>query len=206
LLRRFDEVARPPRREWQPRPPRPFTRSRGAPYPPPPQPASDAAKALGTAGLAPPLARAVLSGLLHYPDLIAAHAEAIAALTLDSRELARLRDHMLDAAFANESLDREGLLTILADNGAGSLVEGLSHQRGLAFSFTSRTAEPERAQRDLVLVVDTLAARPELDAAFAAATARLKEAFDEATFAEQVRLRIALEELDRRLARLVLDE
>lgn len=94
----------------------------------------------------------------------------------------------------------------MARNGAAPLIEGLGRGRGLAFTFTKDIADPERAQRDLVLVVDALAARPELDAAYAAATDRLKERFDEAAFAEQVRVRTAIEEWDRRLAQLTLDE
>ena len=209
LLRRFDEVSRPPRREFQP-----FQRGQGTPgqwrargnFPPPPRPASDAVKALGSAGLSPSLSRAVLFGLLTYPQQIAPHAEQIAALPIRGRDLIRLRDALLDAALTHDVLDRERLHTILAGNGAEALVEALGQGRGLGFSFTKRDGDPERAQRDLVLVVDTLAERPELDAAYKAATARLKEAFDETTFAEQVRLRTALEESDRRLARLVLDE
>ena len=210
LMHRFDEATRPPRREWQPQQRgagRPGTagswRGRGAPAPP--RPASDAVKALGSAGLSPSLSRAVLAGLAHYPQMIATLAEQIAALPIRGRDLVRVRDLMLDSALAHDVLDRERLHTILADNGAAALVDAPGQGRGLGFSFTKRDVDPERAQRDLVLVVDTLAARPELDAAYAAATARLKEAFDETTFAEQVRLRAALEETDQRLAKLVLD-
>jgi DNA primase len=208
LMRRFDAASRPPRREFQPQQSRRpgFFQAGGRGFQPPPRPTSEAARALGSGGLSPSLGRAVLDGLLRFPELIAGHAEAVAALPLKQRDLARLRDLMLDAALAHDRLDRERLLTILADNGAAGLVEGLGRGRGLAFSFTRGSADPERAQRDLVLVVDTLAARPELDAAYAAATARLKEAFDETAFADQVRLRAELEESDRRLARLVLDD
>lgn len=94
----------------------------------------------------------------------------------------------------------------MADAGAEASLGSLGQSQGLSFSFTRATADPERAQRDLVLVVDTLAARPDLDAAYAAATARLKEQFDETTFAEQVRLRAELQEADQRLARLVLGD
>ncbi|HEY5723280.1 MAG TPA: hypothetical protein VIT45_13250 [Allosphingosinicella sp.] len=76
-------------------------------------------------------------------------------------------------------------------------------ERGLAFSFTRRDADPERAQRDLVLVIDTLAAQPRLYAALEAATARLKENGDEAAFEEQQRLRAARDEADRQLASLI---
>jgi len=72
----------------------------------------------------------------------------------------------------------------------------------LGFSFTRRDAEPERALRDLALVIETLAARPGLDAALAAATARLKDEGDEAAFEEQQRLRAARDEADTQLATL----
>jgi DNA primase len=94
----------------------------------------------------------------------------------------------------------------LADKGAGDWLEEPRLKQGLAFSFTRRDVPPDRAQRDLVLVVEALAARPELDAAYDAVTARLKVEFDEAAFAEQVRLRTAREEADRRLANLIVGD
>jgi len=90
----------------------------------------------------------------------------------------------------------------LHDAGAASLAEKLRRARGLAFSFTRRDAEPERARRDLVLVIDTLAARPGLERALAAATARLKDDGDEAAFDEQQRLLKARGEAERQLAAL----
>jgi DNA primase len=75
--------------------------------------------------------------------------------------------------------------------------------QGLGFSFTRRDADPERARRDLVLVIETLAARPGLEAALDAATARLKEVGDDAAFQEQQRLREARDEADRQLATLI---
>lgn len=107
------------------------------------------------------------------------------------------------SAIIHGALDREALNTILADKGAVSLVEELHLQRGLSFSFIRRAADPERACRDLVLVIETLAARPGLDAALDAATARLKDVEDEAAFQEQQRLRVARDEADRQLAALI---
>lgn len=100
---------------------------------------------------------------------------------------------------AHADLDPERLNTILATAGEASPIEELRLEQGLAFSFTRRDADPERAQRDLVLVIDTLAARPGLDAALAAATARLKDKGEEAAFV----LRAARDEADRRLATLI---
>jgi DNA primase len=145
----------------------------------------------------------VLDGLLRYPALIADHAEAIAALPLAERGAARFRDSLLEAAFLHGELDPEQLDTILAQTGAAALKEELRLEQGLAFSFTRRDADPERARRDLVLVIETLAARPGLDAALAAATERLKETGDEAAFQEQQRLRAARDEAERQLATLV---
>ncbi len=168
----------------------------------PPGRASDRVKAVGSAGLSAHTARAVLAGLLQYPELIAAHSEVIAALPLVDRTAIGLRDALVEAALTHGELDQERLNTILLHS-AAPLAETLRSERGLAFSFTRRDADPERARRDLVLAIDTLAAQPRLDAALEAATARLKEEGDEAAFAEQQRLRAVRDEADRRLAALI---
>jgi DNA primase len=197
LLRRFNDLTRPAQQPWSKGAPQ-----RGARFAPPSR-ASDRAKAVGNTGLSAHTARAVLTGLLRHPGLIAAHAEAIAALPLPDRTAAGLRDALLEAALAHGELDRAGLNTILATSGAAPLAETLRQTRGLAFSFTRRDADPERACRDLVLVIDTLAAQPRLSAALEAATARLKEDGDAAAFEEQQRLRSARDEADRQLAALI---
>jgi DNA primase len=196
LLQRFNELTRPKPREWTPR-----FQGRGQPQPQ--RPASAGAKAVGSGGLGAQLTRSVMQGLLRFPEVIAGHSEAIAALPLSSRSAAKLRDALLSAALLHGELDPGELNTILADTGAAHLAEELRSQKSLAFSFTRRDADPERASRDLVLVIDTLAARPGLDAALEAATARLKEEGDEAAFQEQQRLRAARDEADRQLATLI---
>jgi DNA primase len=197
LLKRFNELTLP-QRQWTPR--APF--KPGARFTPPPRPASAEARSMGRTGLSPQLGRAVLLGLARYPALIGEHAEAIAGLPLTEGDSARLRDLMLESAMVNAALDPEALNTILADSGGASLIGSLGRKRGLGFSFTRRDADPERACRDLVLAIDTLAARPGLDAALEAATTRLKELGDEAAFQEQQRLRAARDEADRQLATL----
>ena len=198
LLKRFGDLYER-QRQWTPQP----GRRRGVGFSAPPRPTSPEARAVGRGGLDPQLGRAVLQGLSHFPALIADHAEAIAQLPLRERGAARVRDLMLDAAMTEAELDPSRLRTILAAKGAAAFVEELSLKRGLAFSFTRRDAEPERACRDLVLVIETLAARPGIEAALAAATARLKEAGDEAAFEEQQRLRAARDEAERKLATLI---
>jgi DNA primase len=201
LLNRFNDLTRP-RQQWQPRgQPRGNGSSRD--FRPSYQPASAATKAMGSSGVGSHVGRSTLLGLMRFPSAIASHAEAVAALPMPDRASARLRDAMLEAAMNNSELDRESLNTILASAGAAALVEELNLQHGLAFSFTRRDADPERACRDLVLVIETLAARPGLDSALEAATARLKEEGDEAAFQEQQRLRTARDEADRQLATLI---
>ncbi|HEX8572147.1 MAG TPA: DNA primase [Allosphingosinicella sp.] len=196
-LGRFNALtAPPPRRPWAPGGP---GRARFAPQ----RPVSDGAKALASAGISPKTARSVLHGLLRFPDLVAAHSEAIAALPLPDPMAARLRDALLEGAMAHGELDQERLHTILAEAGVAPLAERLRLERGLAFSFNRRDADPERASRDLVLVIDTLAAQPGLYAALEAATARLKEEGDEAAFQEQQRLRAARDEAESQLAALI---
>jgi hypothetical protein len=58
-------------------------------------------------------------------------------------------------ATAHAELDQEQLHTILIQAGVAPLAGRLRLERGLAFSFNRRDAEPERASRDLVLVIDT---------------------------------------------------
>jgi DNA primase len=197
LLGRFNALtAPPPRRPWTPGAP---GRGRFVPQ----RPVSDQAKALASSGISPKTARSVLHGLLRYPELVAGHGEAIAALPLPDPMAARLRDALLEGAMAHGELDQERLHTILAEAGVAPLAERLRLERGLAFSFNRRDADPERASRDLVLVIDTLAAQPGLYAALEAATARLKEDGDEAAFQEQQRLRAARDEAESQLAALI---
>jgi DNA primase len=209
LLDRFGTLTRPRQQTWSPgggggakgvwkKGPGP----RGGRFVPH-QPLSAEAKAVGVIGLASHTARAVLDGLLRYPEVIASHSQAILTLPMPERSAERIRDILLESAMLHGELDQERLNTILAEKGATPLIGELGLKQGLAFSFTRRDADPERARRDLVLVIDTLAARPGLDAALATATARLKEQGDEAAFEEQQRLRAARDEADRQLAALI---
>jgi DNA primase len=206
LLARFAALTRPPRQEpqrWEPqRWERPGTFQRGGRFQPR-QPLSASTRTLGSGGLSKDWARAVLAGLLRFPEAIADHAEAISALPMPDKGTAALRDALLSAALLHGALDPAALDTILTSADVAVLAERLRRARGLAFSFTRRDAEPERALRDLVLVIDTLAAQPGLDAALEAATQRLKAGGDEAAFQEQQRLRQARDEAERQLAALI---
>jgi DNA primase len=195
FLRRFGALTRPPpapRRAWQ----RP-----GAP--PPPVPAGTGARAIRAGGIDAPTARAVLTGLHLFPQALHEHCEAVAGLALDDARLARVRDLMLDAC-AVEALDRDQLDAIL-NKADGAAMRELNRPTGLAFSFTRRDSQPERAVRDLVSVIEALAERPQIDAALAAATARL-EMGDDAAWAEQMNLRRLRERANEKLAELAQGE
>lgn len=190
------------RRDWTER--RGAGSWRGAP---PPRPLSDAARAIRGTGTAPALVRAVLAGLIRFPDLIAGEAETIDRLGIGDPALARARDLMVDRGLAGaladlENPDAQAIWHAAGLAGAG---EGSRRTIGLAFSFLRSNADPDRQRRDLLAAIGALAARPELEAALAGATERLMAEPDDAGFAEQSRLRAALAEADRALAALVGD-
>ena len=168
----------------------------------PERPIQDRTKTIGGRGVAPVFARAIMAGLLRHPAMILACGDALSLLVLDDAELDRLRLVLLDAAYDGERLDSETLIPICESAGLGGLAANLMDANGLAFSFTRRQADGEIARRDLGMAIEALAARPALDAALAAATARLAEHWDENGFAEQMRLVEALGDADRKLAAL----
>ena len=206
--RRFDELFASPAPRREPyRGGRPGTRQgsgwRGQP---PPRPVSMEARSIRSGGMERLVARAILAGLMRPPAAIAIHAEAITCIELDDTRLGRLRKAMLDAAFAGQALEPGDLATILAKAGLADVAEDLRRTNGLAFSFLRGNADPGRALRDLGAAIEALASRPELDAALAAATARLMAAPDDAVFAEQLRLRDARNAAEIALAALVQDD
>ncbi len=133
-------------------------------------------------------------------------ADALSLLSIEDPDLDRMRLILLDAAYDGVMLDSDALVPICNAAGLGELAVSLMDSNGLAFSFTRRQADAEIARRDLGMAIEALAARPALDAALAAATARLAEKWDEGGFAEQMRLVEALGDADRRLAALAQGE
>lgn len=192
--RRFDTLTRPPRTQ----PPRRAWQRAGAP--PPIGPAGPGARAIHAGGIDAPTARAVLTGLRLYPEALMRHCESVAALPLSDPRLSAARDVMLDACGV-QALDRSQLQAILASTDGGTLLAELKRPSGLAFSFTRPDADHDRALADLVLVIETLAEKPEIDAALAAATVRL-ETGDDGAFAEQMALRRMRDRASERLAEL----
>jgi DNA primase len=197
---RFDAAfarASIPKRAWQPA-------AKGAKgrYQPPELPPTAQTQTISGGGIEPSFARAILAGLIRHPTMILACGEAIAGLPFADGPLNGLRQVLLESAFDDPALDSARLIPICEEQGFAGLVNDLQRADSLAFSFTRSEADAEVARRDLGMAIEALAARPQLDAALAAATARLTDAWDEAGFAEQMRLLEARRSADQRLAAL----
>jgi len=128
------------------------------------------------------LSAAVLAGLVRWPDQIRRHAEALARAGVDEPRLAALLD-LLDCAGPLESA---AIATIFAEQGLG-----LPHPEDYAsfrFGFLEPDAEASASADELADAVALLVERPALEAAVAAATARLESEWSDGAFAEQQRL------------------
>ena len=194
-LQRFDAEIAPRRAPFVPREPRKFVKGR---FVPPPAPTSDTARAIAASGIDAPTARALILGFANFPEELPAHCEQLAALPIADQRTAGLRDELVDAAFSGAALDREGLATILDQDGAS----GSKGPRTMGFSFTRRDSDPERARSDLAAAVEIIAAAEEVDRALSDATERLKRDLTAEALEEQQRLITAQQGLRQRLASL----
>jgi DNA primase len=199
-LNRFDaEVA--PRRSSQGRESRSGP-SRGSfkagRWIPPDPPVGDRARAIAASGIDGPTARALILGFAYFPEELPAHCEQLAHLPIADQRTAKLRDELVNAAFAGAALDRNTLDTILGTSGAA----GGTAPRSMGFSFTRRDSDPERARSDLAAAVEIIAASEEVEKALEDATERLKRDFTDEAYEEQRRLFEAQQGLKRRLASL----
>lgn len=190
--RRFDELFAAPQRNFSRAPFQPRGNRRpGQPWKPEPLPPSRQAHAVSLSGIDRTMARAIMSGLLRFPGLFASHVEAVSTLALGDEGLERVRQAAFDATFDEGILEKERLATILADAGLGAVAEELRTTNALAFSFLRGNADPDRALRDLSAAIEAMASLPALEVALRAATERFGTDMDEASWAEQERLRLA---------------
>ncbi len=196
-LGRFDKQFRPQQPERRPFMPRgQWQKGR---FTPPEPPASQAARAIGSAGIDRATASALLAGFLLYPEAVQENVEALAQLALPDRGHASLRDRLVDLAMSGAALDRDGLATILAADGAAG---GKAPGSAMGFSFTRRDSDPGRARSDLAAAVEIIAAADEVEKALGQATERLKRDFTDEAYREQQRLIEARQGLKDRLASL----
>jgi DNA primase len=189
LLERFSAFAYPARDgEW-----------RGGRRPQPARPSADSAQRLrrmAGGGARDSLCAAIVAGLLRWPAEIGRHADALSRLVAIDRRF----EAMLDAHDSGETLESQGLATILA--GQGMAVPLPSEYAGLRFGFLSQDAEPGRAAVSLAQAIDLLVERPALETALAEATARYEHEFTDEAYAEQQRLLKRKLEFDARLGQM----
>ncbi len=150
----------------------------------------------------PWLLRAVLSGLLQFPDEIVVHREALASLLPSDERLAILLDAMLEASDREETVETEHLLTILGERDLYNMAKGLLRADALTFTFTGPEADKRRAQRDLAEAIAVIVAIPRIDAELAAVTRAMADNLDEAGYARQQSLRKLKADLAARVAEL----
>ncbi|MGI4731714.1 MAG: DNA primase [Janthinobacterium lividum] len=204
---RFDAAFKPqrppfePRRAFEPR----ASFQRGGRFVPRPPTGGDhpQAHAVGSGGIDRVLAKAVLAGLIRHPAEIARHVEVLGSLRLADGALGRLFEAVVDVALEDRVLDSDRLLTILARSGFDEIASELLRADRLPYSFSRRDAEPERARADLDEAIAIMVARPEVDAALAAATVTMQADLSDEAFDRQVTLVMEQQALERRLANLM---
>ncbi|PKP90397.1 MAG: DNA primase [Alphaproteobacteria bacterium HGW-Alphaproteobacteria-16] len=204
--RRCDEHFAPPPRTFTPRGGNtPFRPGRpGQRWQPPEAPPSDPTRAVGASGIDRVLAKAVLAGLIRHPAEIARHMETLSTMRLADGALGRLFEAVIDVALEDQALDTARLRTILATSGFDTVAGELLRADTLPFTFTQKEWDAGRAANDLGEAIAVLAARPQVDAALAEATAAVQARFSDEAFERQVALVRRKAELESRLANLML--
>ncbi|MEN3747916.1 DNA primase [Sphingomonas sp. HF-S3] len=209
---RADALFAPPQREFRPRQGGGTmgggTRggyNRAGKWQPPEPPPSERARSVHAGGLDPILARAVLAGLIRHPAEIARHMEVLGSLRSASGALGKLFEAVIEVALEDRQLDSARILTILARSGFDQVAVDLLRADTLPFSFTkSQMVDEVRAREDLKEAIEVMVTQPMVDAALAQATAVVAEHFTEDAFARQVSLLQQRQELQARLANLML--
>lgn len=174
-----------------------FQKGRWSPMPESAPESLDRLRRAMSGGARDTLSSAILAGLIHWPDQIARHAEALARTPgLDPRFGVLLDCHDVSHR-VHEPLESDALATILANNGLE--IPGTAEYSGLRFGFLNPDTGADQAAEDLAQAVDLLVERPILEAALAQATARFESELSDDAFAEQQRLLKRKLEFDSRL-------
>ncbi len=136
-------------------------------------------------------ARATLEGLRRHPQVIGAHSEAIALMWIKDRQLAQVREAMLEASLVNWPLDRPTLETELRREGLAPALDKMRKANDIAFTFLKNGADQAIAERDLEAIIDELSGGGDLEGAIARAQDRYAKADEDdqaAAFRELERL------------------
>ena len=151
------------------------------------------------------IAKGILGGLIRHPCRISRHFEELSAIRLADSQLQALLGQLINAAMGKETLDMQGLLTILEKTDCYNVAKGLLRADALNFTFNRKLPDDapslliERAHRDLAEAIMVVTARPGLEAALAEATRRVQDDLTEESYAEQQRLRKAKQLFHERL-------
>ena len=138
-------------------------------------------------------ARAVVAGLVRYPEQLPRHAEALARLTPEDMQVAASIDSLLEVA---------DMLEIGGDLPISVMQSFAAPPDNTRFSFLMEGADPQDAREDLAEAVSLLVEKPALEAAIADATARFEQTFEQDAFDEQQRLLKRKLEFERRLGQM----
>lgn len=149
------------------------------------------------------LIQGVLGALLRQPALIRQHHEALSDFVPPDPNHAALLNVMLNESFAKESLDTDGLITIL-DEKLYNVATALLHSNGKVFAFNRGEASSKgdglsSASRDLGEAIRLMKQRPALEEALERATRLASLEMTDETFAEQQRLRNEKKAFDDRI-------
>ena len=149
------------------------------------------------------LVQGVLGALLRNPMLIQRHHEALSDFVPTDANHATLLGAMLDASFAQESLDTDALLTIL-DEKLYNVATTLLHSNGKVFAFNRGEAGDggdglSNASKELGEAIRLMKQRPALEEALERATHLASSEMTDETFAEQQRLRHEKKAFDDRI-------
>lgn len=192
LLERFSAFAFPPRPPREARPRGDWKKSGFKPAAPTLAP--EARERLIRAmqgGARDALTRAVIAGLVRFPEQIMRHEDTLSELARRDPNVGPAIDSLLEAA---EALDLSAQSTISLETGLPAPPEKT------LFAFLDEGTDPDDAREDLAEAVSLLVERPALESALSAATARF-ERDPEGSIAEQARLRERLLALNERLKR-----
>jgi DNA primase len=201
-LRKFDALVRPqqaarslnPRREWK--------KGKDGRYAPPSPPPQEKTRGVARTGVEGPIAKALMTGFILYPQALHDPIEELAHLRIADRNCANLRDQLVQIAMSGQHLDRDGLKTILASQAAG-----IDVRRGaMRFSFTQAGSNPEVALSDLGSALEAVIALGEIELALGEATKKLSQEISDVAYAEQQRLMTARKSYNDRLASLAGNE
>ncbi len=149
------------------------------------------------------LVQGVLVALLRNPALIAQHHEALSDFVPPNPNHAALLNGMLNESFGKETLDTEGLITILGEK-LYNVASTLLRSNGKVFTFNrgdfgSGGDGFSNASKDLGEAIRLMKQRPALEEALERATQLAGLEMTEETFAEQQRLRHEKKAFDDRI-------